>query len=237
VLKRSCSLALFLLAGSTAAIASLIATSGVVNNAPVFATAWAEFGANTLILRVENDVANPASVAQGISGLDFRIDGGLTGSLISATGDLVTIARDGTFTTTVGAALDWYRTSGFNTTAIGSSGPDQLILGEPGAGGVYSAANRSIAGNGPHNPFVRYDATFVYSIPGATLNSRIEEFSFFFGTDAQRRSAIIHNDLHNDPVPPPEPVPEAGTLGLFGTGLALIGGIRVRKLWAPRLPG
>lgn len=204
----------------------MITASGTVDSQSVFATASYHFSANTLVLIVENDLDNPKSVAQGISGFDFHLSGGLTGSLLSATGDLVSIARNGTFTTAAASVLDWSQTSGFFTTAIGSSGPDQLILGEPAAGNLYSNAKGSIAGNKPHNPFVRSEAVFVYAIPGATPLSGISEFSFYFGTDSQRVSAIVTREPIHLPPSIPGAVPEAGTMGLLGSGLVAFAALR-----------
>ena len=44
--------------------------------------------------------------------------------------------------------------------------PAYLIIGPSGPGGVYTNANGSIAGNGPHNPFINGTATFSLMIVG-----------------------------------------------------------------------
>jgi hypothetical protein len=51
----------------------------------------------------------------------------------------------------------------------------------PGPGNVYSNANGSIAGNGPHNPFLAENATFAITFFGVTQVSNVV---FSFGTEA-----------------------------------------------------
>lgn len=71
---------------------------------------------------------------------------------------------------------------GLQLDALGFVGPAGLIVGPPGAGSLYSAANGSIAGNGPHNPFLNQTATFTVNIPGLTVDDSVRSATFSFGT-------------------------------------------------------
>jgi hypothetical protein len=57
-----------------------------------------------------------------------------------------------------------------------------LIIGPPDGSGNYSNANASIAGNGPHNPFVDQTAAFVLSISGINSDTIVTGATFSFGT-------------------------------------------------------
>ena len=63
----------------------------------------------------------------------------------------------------------------------GRGQPTDLIIGPPG-GATYSNANSSIAGNGPHNPFVNQTGTFVVTVAGVTAATNITSATFSFGT-------------------------------------------------------
>lgn len=204
--------------------AATITFSGSISGKSVFATADYLFATDVLTITVTNGKADPISVAQAISGIDFSIKGGLGGVLTSAKGELIRIDGTGHYTSSGVSSLDWYRPdASFFTTAVGSSGPDDTILGEPGSGGLYSAANGSIEGNGPHNPFVLHSATLTYKVVGATNTSQLSSFAFYFNTDLQRRDADVRAVRLSG-------VPESGPLVLTAAGLGLIiCGTRCRK--------
>jgi hypothetical protein len=74
-------------------------------------------------------------------------------------------------------------TSGYlDVLAPHGAGPAHLVIGPPGGGGTYSNAKGSIAGNGPHNPFLDQSATFKITGLGITPNSTITAATFSFGT-------------------------------------------------------
>jgi VPDSG-CTERM motif len=108
-------------------------------------------------------------------------------------------------------------------TALNQSGPSGLIIGPPNGSGVYATANSSIAGNGPHNPFLNQVATFTLNVPGVNVDSSVNGATFSFGTTA------------GDNVPgivgrPPQSIPDGGTTALLlGAALSGLGLIR-RKL-------
>ena len=58
--------------------------------------------------------------------------------------------------------------------ALGTAAaPSHLIIGPPDASNLYSNANDSIAGNGPHNPFLDGTATFMLDIAGVTADTTL----------------------------------------------------------------
>ena len=65
--------------------------------------------------------------------------------------------------------------------------PAHTIIGRSSngtySGGTYSNANSSIAGNGPHNPFLE-GVTFSLSVVGVTASTTITAATFSFGTTA-----------------------------------------------------
>jgi hypothetical protein len=201
---------------ASSASAAIITYVGTANGESVSAAADVTFTNDTLTIVLTNELANPNSVGQAISGIDFSVTGGLTGSLVSTSGNLIDVKNNGVVVSNGIATLDWLQTAGFYTTALGSSGADQTILGQPDVFGVYSNANGSIAKNAPHNPFVQYRAVLIYAIPGATQKSTLETFAFLFGTGPE--SVSVDLDRSNDP----STVPEPASMALLGGGLSLM---------------
>jgi len=87
-----------------------------------------------------------------------------------------------------------------------TAGPEQTLIGGTGSG-IYVAANGSIAGNNPHNPFLTGTVTFTLVVPGVTANSTFSNVVIQFGTEAT-------------PPGPGTEVPEPASMLLLGTGLA-----------------
>jgi hypothetical protein len=86
--------------------------------------------------------------------------------------------------------------------------PKQTIIGSPNSSGVYSNANGSIAGNGPHNPFLFGPVTFTLNVTGVTAASTITAATFSFGTVAGQDVAGV--------------VPEPASVTLIALGLTTV---------------
>jgi hypothetical protein len=101
--------------------------------------------------------------------------------------------------------------------AAGGAGPAHLIIGPPGTGGTYSNANGSIAGNGPHNPFLNQTATFTLTAPNISASSTITSATFSFGTTSGVN--VIGQSV----------VPEPSSLVLGFAALGFVGALRLYK--------
>ena len=84
---------------------------------------------------------------------------------------------------------------------------------------MYSNANGSIAGNGPHNRFLNQSALFTFTSPDITSDTTITSATFSFGT--------TEGQFLVPGVPSTVPIP--GALPLFATGLAGLGLLGRRK--------
>jgi hypothetical protein len=160
---------------------------------PVSAEADLTVNPGSISITLKNLQANPTDVAQLLSDLSFTVSvGNLTGSThTGASAQEITVNGNGTFTLganlTTPAAVGWVYSSTATTgtldvLAAGGAGPAHLIIGPPGGGGTYSNANGSIAGNGPHNPFLNQSAMFTITAPGVSTDTRITAVTFSFGT-------------------------------------------------------
>ena len=182
---------------------------------PVNATASFDTEDGFVSIVIANNQPNPKSIIQAISDLSFNLSNVTSGTLgLHNFSQERTIAADGTFTD--GNVVDpgWALSnvgSTFHLNVLGTpTAPAHLIIGLPGLGSVYSNANASIAGNGPHNPFLGLSAVFQIVDPAITIDTQVSNVVFSFGTEAG----------HN--VPAGNNIPDSGaTVALLG--LALIG--------------
>jgi len=194
-----------------------------VGDGPVSASATFVTGTNSVQVTLSNLLSNPTSAGQLLSDI-FFIAGGLTsgtGSKSPSSASYINVADDGTTSAAAGPAV-WELTSSAGTYHLnglfgkgdGGTGPHALIIGPPRAGGIYSNANGSIAGNGPHNPFINQTATFILALAGATSSTVISNVIFSFGTQEGSNVAAV-------------PIPAA--VWLFVSGLIGLIGIARRK--------
>jgi hypothetical protein len=221
--------AVILLASCLAASGSTITfdtpPGSTTGGGPVDATATFVAGDGTLSITLTDLQANPTDVAQLISDLDFTLSNGATsGKIASSSGQEITVAKDGTFTTGSTVDTGW----ALNSTATGlqldvlgtSTAPSHLIIGPPDGSNLYSNANGSIAGNGPHNPFLNGSATFLLDIAGVTADTTVTSATFSFGTTEGA-------DLV--PGTPQSAVPEPSTSLTLAVLLGFMGLVQLRR--------
>ena len=190
---------------------------------PVNASATFTTGAGTIHIDLVNAIVDPKSVVQNVSDLKFTVSTGQnTGTLTGSSALERTVNSGGSYSN--GSLVS----SGWSLTTLGSAlylnvlgtaiGPAHTLIGSPDGSNVYGNANGSIAGNGPHNPFLFGTLAFDLAVPGVTASSTISSAIFSFGTTQDGNlvtGAVV-------------PVPAA--VWLFGTGLVGLGRLlRVRQ--------
>jgi hypothetical protein len=174
---------------------------------------------NTITVALTNLLVNPKDVGQNISDLFFNVSSGTvgTGSISSSAGLERTVNSDKTYTDGSVVAAGWqYSGSGSTIHLDGLNGapatPSHTILGSPDASNLYSNAKGSIAGNGPHNPFLAGTVTFTFSVTGVNADTTISNVLFSFGTTS------------GDNVPGTA-IPEPASMTLAGIGLASLASV------------
>jgi hypothetical protein len=166
--------------------------TGAINpltGTPVSGTADFSLSGSTLTLTLSNTIVGIGSAGQLLTGLTFTLSDGSGVSLTSQMGDLVDVNSNKTVTDLGTGALGWgFGTTGtdtFEVCVICSAGvtspvtPSEGILGPVSADGNYDNANSSIAGNGPHNPYVNSTGTYKFTVPAGVT---VSDVFFQFGT-------------------------------------------------------
>ncbi len=145
-------------------------------------------GAGTVTLTLKNLTSNPEGVAQCLSAFWFTLSDPIgASSLTYSSGVERTVNSNHTYTTGNSVASGWAFSASGSTLKIdvlapGGVGPEHTIIGAPGKTNKYSSAGGSIAGNGPHNPFLGEAATFNFKVAGATSSTYVTMATFQFGT-------------------------------------------------------
>jgi hypothetical protein len=225
------SLALVALAGAPAGAAYVSITTpanSTQSGLPVGATASFTTSDNgTITVVVTDTVSNPTSVVQNISGLAFTLDFGPSTASI----DEDVTKSFGTSRTVKGTGAGGYTDNGavaptgwslsisgsqITLTALGGGQPTETIIGSPNASNAYANAGGSIAGNGPHNPFLYGPVTFTLDVAGVTSATMITSATFSFGTTPGANTTADVPTISNNDIAVPEP----SSLALVGIGLA-----------------
>jgi hypothetical protein len=206
---------------------------------PVSASATITTGAGFVTISLSNNQPNMLDAGQLVSDLFFTLSG--TTSLaspvypggVAQTQNSVDLPTKGSSAgTTSTQTVAWAATEtsgqillnglgpGAIPTAQCNAGPACLVIGPPttqnGTAVTYTNANGSLAGNGPHNPFIFETANFTIDVTGVTAATTISNVIFSFGTTAG-------DNVPGGLVPLPASIP------LFGSGLAMLGWLGRRR--------
>ena len=194
-------------------------SDGSVNAKAVFV-----IGAGTLTLTLSDLLGNPTSVGQLLSNFEFSLSSSLSAlAHMNSSAQERMVNADHSFTEGSTISTGWaLQASGGGVVAIcmicpnngtppPTNPPSHLIIGA----GAYTNANGSIAGNGPHNPFLDESATFTISDSTITSATAVSNVVFGFGTQF---GSEVTGQL--------SAVPEKNTMLLIGTGLILLGSLR-----------
>ena len=184
------------------------------------ATATVTTGANSISVTLTDLYVDPNSVGLNLSGLEFTT--GVTPSsatVSSSSADSVRVASGGSYTNNGTVSPGWAialtgAVTKLDDLATGGAGPAYTIIGAPGSGGQYDAANGSIARNRPHNPFLYEIATWTLSEAGVTSATSISNVLFQFGTTDNSFTAATGGGIVG--------TPEPGTAGILVLGGAVL---------------
>jgi hypothetical protein len=206
----------------------------------------------TITIQLLNLQLNPGDVAQLISGVEFDLthlgSGSLSGTSINSgltTESSLDVNGSGTPIADQHSSSWIVQNTGISSLTLcticsGGGQPDELIIGGPDlTTGTYTAAMGSIAGNGPHNPFImgsggtyssgtlhtlQYTSpTWVLNLPGNTLlpATSISHVNFLFGTTY----GAVEDSVSSFSAPEP------GAMVMILSGLLLIAVARVSCRW------
>ena len=207
--------------GHASSITFFTPTGATTSGGAVSDSATVVTGAGTVTITLTNLLANPTDVAQLISDFDFVLsNGATTGTLTSSSGQAITINADQSSTLGSTGSTGWGLNNnvggGLQLDALGFVGPAGLIIGP----GPYTNANGSIAGNGPHNPFLNQTATFNLAVLGVTTSTSVTGATFSFGTTPGINVVGVPRGV----------TPEPSSLVLLGTGIIGAAGMLRRSV-------
>ena len=200
------------------------------------ASATFDFGSGTLVITLTNLESGSTTVAQNISDLEFTTSAGGTTVYGGVSGTTIDCSTG----TCVASSTPVTGTWGF-----GTNGTDQIVcIVRPGTATLTTAASGTpaytIIGPSPvdagsiktssHNPFYDQTATFTFTNSLFTTATTANNVVFSFGTAAGDNV----DGVCMGGICPAGTVPEPFSLYLTGGGLALVGLLARRKLFAAR---
>lgn len=205
---------------------------------PGEASALVTTGAGTITITLTDLYVNPTAVSDNLSAFWFTTS--VTPSSVSinsSSAAAIDIAGNGAYSNQGTVAPGWALTLAGAVTKLddlgsGGAGPAHTIVGAPDSHNVYSAANASIAGNGPHNAFLDETATWTLNAAGVTSSTTISGATFMFGTTENSGFTGQGGAL------PPTPEPASLWMLALGGSTLLMLGRRLRPgttTWKNRL--
>lgn len=203
--------------------------NSMVTDGAVSASATFVVSAGQVVITLKDLLSDPKSAGQLVSDLEFKLSGIMGSTTLSSSfAQQITINGNHSVTPGTTGSTGWGLGT-FNSglilcticpmnSGISGAGPAGEIIGP----GPYPHANSSIAGNGPHNPFLKETATFTITNSSITAGTLVSSAIFSFGT-------TFGSDVTG--VSTPSPSPEPATLILFGTGLLFLAKVARRGFW------
>ncbi|MGC9260953.1 MAG: PEP-CTERM sorting domain-containing protein [Phycisphaerae bacterium] len=187
-----------------------------------------------------NNTSAPKSVMEAIYGVEFSLNnfsGILSLDNSTTVGSETAISKGGAYISTGPYSNDvspanqlanpWtFSGTGSYTLEVGSGQPHDLVIGPADSAGQYVSANTSLAGNGPHNPFLASGAMFTLNDTGSSitdLTGLSGKVTVLYGTGPSSY-ALSSSQFGLMAVPVP------GTLPLFVGGMLGLIALRKRRL-------
>ena len=190
------SIAVLLLMGASSAWPNTVTFSTAVgatnpsDSQPVDVQVVIQTLANQILVNVKNLESNPKAISQALNEIAFGpLTSTVSAMLNNSSADVIQITSNSSPPTDLGTQSTGWELQSTSTTLdlcllCVPGMKDNLLLGGPGPGDLYSNANSSIVDNNGHGQFLETMANFTIDLPGVTPDTIITSVQFFFGTTA-----------------------------------------------------